>query len=126
MEEAGIIIGSGTVGALCTLAASWIKAKFGTKSTIKAEPSPFPVQEQGPYVTIGECKQHRCALEKRIDDQASIIRALPGMIEDLDRKAEKRSFDLHRRIDPVIEKVAANSAKVDMLQDMVQNSSKAS
>lgn len=116
-ETTGIVISSGALGALCSLAATWIKAHFGRKSTVTPEPSPFPVQQQGPFVTTGECKQHRCALEKRIDTLVPLLTKISDQVASSSARAEERAVQLHRRLDPIVEKVAASAAELDLLKD---------
>lgn len=123
MEESNstaVVVSSGAVGALCALASTWIKAKIGNRQKVEADPSPFPVQHQGPFVTVGECKQHRCAIDKRIDSYAELLKKLPPMIEGIDERAERRAVQLHRRLDPLIEKIAATSAEVEMLKGLAK------
>ena len=115
-ETTGIVISSGAVGALCTLGAAWIKAKFGQRAKVEADPSPFPVQQQGPFVTVGECKQHRCALEKRIDALGPALNRIFKKLSENDHRSEDRSLHLHRRIDPVVEKLAATAATFEMMK----------
>lgn len=112
-ETTGIAISAGSVGAICGVLTTWLKSKVGVKH--KA-----PLDSNDRYVTELQCQQHRCAIEKRIEDNLEVLRKLPAMIEDMDNKAEKRSADLHRRLDPVIEKVAANSAKIDMFENLAR------
>ena len=117
-ETTGIVISSSALGALCTLAASWIKAKYGTRKTVTPDPSPFPVQQQGPFVTTGECKQHRCALEKRIDAIMPVLKDISNQISSSSARAEERAVQLHRRLDPIVEKVAANAAELDLIKEI--------
>ena len=112
-ETTGIMISSGAVGAICGVVGTWIKSKVAQKQA-------RPVDSDDRYVTQLECRQHRCAIEKRIDDNLEILRRIPAMIEESDRKAEKRSVDLHRRLDPIVEKVAANSAKIELFEDLAR------
>ena len=123
-ETTGIVISSSALGALCTLAASWIKERYGRLKTVTPEPSPFPVQQQGPFVTVGECKQHRCALEKRIDGITPMLEQISRQIQSSSARAEERAVQLHRRLDPVVEKVAANAAGLDYLREELHNGAK--
>lgn len=57
----GIIIGSGVVGSLCTLAATWIKAKFARRveGEVKANvPQPLSVELKDQFVTRSEFEKH--------------------------------------------------------------------
>lgn len=118
----GILISSGSVGAICGVVSMWLKAKIGQKSTVTPDPSPFPVQQQGPFVTVGECKQHRCAIQQQIDRSIDFQKKLLERLDVMDSKAEKRSCDLHRRLDPVVETVAANKAKIEVFEALAKSS----
>ena len=123
MEVGGVnlAVGGGAVTAIAGVVGAWIKAKFG-KTQI---PQPMETQQVGPFVTCGECKQHRAAIGKRIDTIETSTRTIINKLDEIDTRAEQRSENLHRRLDPIIEKVAANSAKVDMIENTVREAAKA-
>jgi len=77
-----------------------------------------PVDTDDTYVTHGECKSHRCALEKRIDELGPALNRIFNKLSENDRKSEERSIQMHRRLDPIVERVAANSAKIEMFEDL--------
>ena len=123
MEVDGInlAIGGSAVTAIAGVAGAWIKARFG-KTQI---PQPMEPSQVGPYVTCGECKQHRAAIGKRLDTVESSTRTIINKPAEIDTRAEQRSENLHRRLDPIIEKVASNSAKVDMMEGVIRDAAKA-
>lgn len=123
MEVDGInlAIGGGAVTAIAGVVGAYIKAKFG-KTEI---PQPMETQQVGPFVTCGECKQHRAAIGKRIDTIEDSTRNILNKLDEIDNRAEQRSENLHRRLDPIIEKVAANSAKVEMMDAVIRDAAKA-
>ena len=123
MEVDGInlAIGGGAVTAIAGVVGAYIKAKFG-KTEI---PQPMETQQVWPFVTCGECKQHRQAIGKRIDTIEDSTRTIINKLDDIDNRAEQRSENLHRRLDPIIEKVAANSAKVEMMDAAIRDAAKA-
>ena len=123
MEVDGInlALGGGAVTAIAGVVGAYIKAKFG-KTQI---PQPMETQQVGPFVTCGECKQHRQAIGKRIDTIETSTRSILSKLDDIDNRAEQRSENLHRRLDPIIEKVAANSAKIDFFESTVRDAAKA-
>jgi len=123
MEVDGInlAIGGTAVTAIAGVVGAYIKAKFG-KTQI---PQPMETQQVGPFVTCGECKQHRQAIGKRIDTIETSTRTIINKLDDIDNRAEQRSENLHRRLDPIIEKVAANSAKIDFFESTVRDAVKA-
>ena len=123
MEVDGInlAVGGGAVTAIAGVVGAWIKAKFG-KTQI---PQPMETSQVGPFVTCGECKQHRAAIGKRIDTIETSTRTIINKLDEIDTRAEQRSENLHRRLDPIIEKVAANSAKIDFFESTVRDAAKA-
>jgi hypothetical protein len=123
MEVDGInlAVGGGAVTAIAGVVGAYIKAKFG-KTQI---PQPMETQQVGPFVTCGECKQHRQAIGKRIDTIETSTRTIINKLDEIDTRAEQRSENLHRRLDPIIEKVAANSAKVEMMDAVIRDAAKA-
>ena len=112
VDGVNLAVGGGAVTAIAGVVGAWIKAKFG-KTHI---PQPMETSQVGPFVTCGECKQHREAIGKRIDTIETSTRTIIDKLDEIDTRAEKRSVDLHRRLDPIIEKVAANSAKVEAFE----------
>ena len=121
VDGVNLAIGGGAVTAIAGVVGAYIKAKFG-KTEI---PQPMETQQVGPFVTCGECKQHRAAIGKRIDTIETSTRTIINKLDEIDTRAEQRSENLHRRLDPIIEKVAANSAKIDFFENTVRDAAKA-
>ena len=121
VDGVSLTMGGAAVTAIAGVAGAYIKAKFG-KTQI---PQPMETSQVGPFVTCGECKQHRAAIGKRIDTIETSTRTIINKLDEIDTRAEQRSENLHRRLDPRIEKVAANSAKVDMIENAVREAAKA-
>ena len=112
VDGVNLAIGGTAVTAMAGVVGAYIKAKFGETEI----PQPMETQQVGPFVTCGECKQHRQAIGKRIDTIETSTRTIINKLDEIDTRAEQRSENLHRRLDPIIEKVAANSAKVEMME----------
>ena len=121
VDGVNLAIGGTAVTAIAGVVGAYIKAKFG-KTQI---PQPMETQQVGPFVTCGECKQHRAAIGKRIDTIETSTRTIINKLDEIDTRAEQRSENLHRRLDPIIEKVAANSAKIDFFENTVRDAAKA-
>ena len=121
VDGVSLTMGGAAVTALAGVAGAYIKAKFG-KTKI---PQPMETSQVGPFVTCGECKQHRAAIGKRIDTIETSTRTIINKLDEIDTRAEQRSENLHRRLDPIIEKVAANSAKVEMMDAVIRDAAKA-
>ena len=126
MEVDGISLtmGGAAVSAVAGVVGAWIKAKYG-KPVVPPVPQPLETERVGPYVTCGECKQHRAAIGKRIDGIEATSGAILRKLDEIDTRAETRSENLHRRLDPIIEKVADNSARVDMLDARIRDAANA-
>jgi len=75
-----------------------------------------PLDTDDTFVTHGECKAHRCAIEKRIETIGPTLERIFKKLTEIDRKDEDRINSVHRRVDPLIEKLAANSAKIEMIE----------
>ena len=120
VDGVNLAIGGTAVTAIAGVVGAYIKAKFG-KTQI---PQPMETQQVGPFVTCGECKQHRQAIGKRIDTIETSTRTIINKLDDIDNRAEQRSENLHRRLDPIIEKVAANSAKIEMMDAVIRDAAK--
>jgi uncharacterized coiled-coil DUF342 family protein len=101
-----LIISGSAVGAIATLVGSWIKARY---SKTKIEPQPLEIKQTPNFVTCDECKAHRKAVHSRIDELRPRIDKLIEMMQKSDAKAEERALHLHRRIDPLSEKLAATN-----------------
>jgi hypothetical protein len=121
VDGVNLAIGGTAVTAIAGVVGAYIKAKFG-KTQI---PQPMETSQVGPFVTCGECKQHRAAIGKRIDTIETSTRTIINKLDEIDTRAEQRSENLHRRLDPIIEKVAANSAKIDVFESTVREAAKA-
>ena len=121
VDGVSLTMGGAAVTALAGVAGAYIKAKFG-KTQI---PQPLETQQGGPFVTCSDCKQHRQAIGKRIDTIETSTRSILSKLDDIDTRAEQRSENLHRRLDPIIEKVAANSAEVAMMKTAISEASRA-
>ena len=80
------------------------------------------VRTVGPFVTCGECKQHRAAINRRIDTVEQSTRTIINKLDEIDPRAETRSENLHRRLDPIVAQVAANSEAVDFIKKAAINS----
>ena len=117
VDGVSLTMGGAAVTAIAGVAGAYIKAKFG-KTQI---PQPMETQQVGPYVTCGECKQHRAAIGKRIDTIEQSTRTIINKLDEIDTRAETRSENLHRRLDPIVAQVAANSEAVDFIKKAAIN-----
>ncbi len=114
MENDGmsLVLGGGAIGALCTLGAAWIKARY---AKTKVEPTApdrkpaFPVELADKYVTCDQCKAHREALAKRVDAQLELFSKVSDKLDLIEAHNEDRAKRMHDRLDPVIRSSAATA-----------------
>ena len=112
----GVAIGSSAVTAICGVIGLWIRARF---QRTKIEPDPLNVNKTEKYITRGECKNYRCALEKRIDEFGPALERIFKKLNENDQKSEARSTQLHRRLDPIIEKTAAHQEAISLIKGVI-------
>ena len=112
METTGIAISSGVVGAICGVVAAWIKARYG-KTHI---PQPLSTTHVGPFVTVGECKQHRCAIGERIREEHDLLKEIVDTLKKNDERSEARAQATHQRIDPLIEEIGSVRGKIEYIE----------
>ena len=112
METTGIAISSGVVGAICGVVAAWIKARYG-KTHI---PQPLNTTHVGPFVTVGECKQHRCAIGERIREEHDLLKEIVDTLKRNDERSESRAQATHQRIDPLIEEIGSIRGKMEFFE----------
>ena len=119
MEVDGInlAVGGGAVSAIAGVLGAWIKAKFG-KTTV---PQPLETREEPCFVTCEQCAEHRAAINARIDDIGPALGRVFKKLDENDKKAEKRTQDTHRRLDPFIEEFGAVRGKVELIEKAAMN-----
>ena len=79
-----------------------------------------PVDTDDRYVTMGECKQHRCAIGEQIAAVGPALNRIFNKLNDIDQRSEQRTVKLHVRIGPIAEPVAADNAKIDTISKVVE------
>ena len=92
------------MGALCTLAGAWIKARYGRT---KVDPTPLPVEVAQRFVTCDQCQAHRDAIGKRFDAQVQLFSKVSDKLDIIEAHNEDRAKRMHDRIDPIIREAAA-------------------
>ena len=74
MENAGIIISSGALGAICTLVATWIKTRYARKveGNVNAHlPQPLAVELKERFVSKDTFRDHCNRIEQALKDHAT-------------------------------------------------------
>lgn len=117
METTGIAITSTVAGMICGVVAAWIKARYG-KTHI---PQPLNTTHVGPFVTVGECKQHRCAIGERIRTEHEMLQNIMDKLDENDRRDEERAKSTHARIDPLIVEIGSIRGKIEFFEKAAVN-----
>ena len=126
MDDGGISVTGLTIGgaALTTiggLVGAWLRARHGRT---EITPQPLEVREAPAYVRCEDCIRRHAEVDKRHGDLEQEVRAdrralhdslgaIRAAIVEGDRKAEERSRNLHKRIDPLVTAVAQASTSID-------------
>jgi hypothetical protein len=116
------IMGGLIVATALTLLAQYFLARM--KKTATVGPQPFEVKPVPSYVTCEECIRRHLAVDKRHEELAQDIKSdRQGLSEQLsgirvalsenDKKAEERSRNLHKRIDPLVNAIAGAKANIE-------------
>ena len=92
MENAGIIISSGALGAICTLCATWIKARY-TRKVELSKPVEVALKEQ--FVTRTEFD--KLAVESRAD-HGNIVNRIETALKDHAQDNERNFEALYNRV----------------------------
>lgn len=112
---------SGLIGAIGTLV--WGTRQNNRKidelkREIKIANDPLNVEKVDKFVTRGECKQYRCAIQKQIEAIGPALGRVFNKLDENDKRSEERAKDTHRRLDPILAKVSDNMARIDILEKL--------
>ena len=120
MEIDGITLtaGGATVSAIAGVFGAWIKARYG-KTTV---PQPLETREEPRFVTCDQCAEHRKAINARIDDIGPALGRVFKKLDENDKRAEERSIQTHRRLDPLVEEIGRLRGKVEIVERAAVNS----
>lgn len=114
-ETTGIIISTAVATKALDVALAWVKAKF-----MKGN-EPHQIQQVNDCVTVKECNRRMKDLDDRVTrlEQKfdSSVEKIISKLDTMDREGEKRSVDIHRRLDGVVEKVAETRGEVGLIKD---------
>ena len=117
----GLTIGGAALTTLGGLVGAWLRARHGRT---EITPQPLVVRAETPSRSCEDCIRIHQEVERRHDDLVAEVRAdrrglaeaLGGIREaltDNDRKAEERSRNLHKRIDPLVGAIAQAGASIE-------------
>ena len=117
----GLTIGGAALTTLGGLVGAWLRARHGRT---EITPQPLVVRAETPSRSCEDCIRIHQEVERRHDDLVAEVRAdrrglaeaLGGIREalsDNDRKAEERSRNLHKRIDPLVGAIGAATHSIE-------------
>lgn len=125
MDE--ILTGGGLIlsgGALTLIINALLKVWSARNQKNEIGPQPFEVKTIEQWVSRADCMEHRRAIDQRQHDlnqevsaeRANLSAQLSAIRNDLtenDKRAEERSRNLHKRLDPIVEAVGTLKGRVD-------------
>lgn len=115
----GGTLGAAIVGGLF----KWLGAKKIAEET--KIPQPCEVHQQNDCITVKECNRRMKSLEERMDKMeqrfAGGLDNILKKLDAMDQRSEDRAIALNRRIDPMMEKLAATSGRVDTMQEQIRD-----
>ena len=118
MEVDGIMVSTGAVSAIAGVVCTWLK--------MRKIPQPLETKKQHDPVTIGECNRRMCEHAERMTRLEGEVKASNAAVikklDEIDTRAEERAQQTHRRLDPFIEKVAANTEAIENIKRLAFNS----
>lgn len=115
METDGITIalGATTVGLLIRETYRYIIAR---NQRTQVANDPLNVRRLDKFVTVGECKQHRCAIGERIREEHDLLKEIVDTLKKNDERSEARAQATHQRIDPLIKEIGSVRGKIEYIE----------
>ena len=119
IQGGGLVLSGGVVVKLLDWARSaWTARNQRTEIT----PDPLNVREEPRFVTCDQCAEHRKAINARIDDIGPALGRVFKKLDENDKRAEERSIQTHRRLDPLVEEIGRLRGKVEIVEKAAINS----
>ena len=118
VDGVSLTVGGAAVSAIAGVVGAWVKAKYG-KTTV---PQPLETSEEPRFVTCDQCAEHRKAINARIDDIGPALGRVFKKLDENDKRAEERSIQTHRRLDPLVEEIGRLRGKVEIVERAAVNS----
>lgn len=112
VDGVSLTMGGAAVSAIAGVVGAWVKAKYG-KTTV---PQPLETREEPRFVTCDQCAEHRKAINARIDDIGPALGRVFKKLDENDKRAEERSIQTHRRLDPLVEEIGRLRGKMDIIE----------
>ena len=125
-ETTGIMLSGGAVGAICTLAGTWLKSKVMQKHAEETKvPQPCKIERVNDCVSVQECNRRMKELDERMTKvEARVAVGFDNILRKLDaidRRGEERSAAVFERINPIAEKVGNMQGQLEIIKTKVLN-----
>ena len=117
VDGVSLTMGGAAVSAIAGVVGAWIKARYG-KPVV---PQPLETREEPRFVTCDQCAEHRKAINARIDDIGPALGRVFKKLDENDKRAEERSIQTHRRLDPLVEEIGRLRGKVEIVEKAAMN-----
>jgi hypothetical protein len=120
MEADGITIalGATTTGFLIKEAVAYFRSR---NQRTEVTNNPLNVHKLDKYVTVGECRQHRCAIGERIREEHDLLKEIVDTLKKNDERSEARAMATHQRIDPLIKEIGSVRGKIEFFEKAAVN-----
>ena len=130
MEVGEIVPGGGLVlcGGVFMKLLDWAKSVWtarNQRTEIAPDPLNVHTEKKPSYVPVAECNRRMCEHAERMtrlegevkESNAAVIKKL----DEIDSRAEERAHATHRRLDPMIGQVAANTEAIGNIKQLAFN-----
>jgi len=95
-------------------------ARLRGRKTVSVE-GDVHTEERPRFVTCDQCAEHRKAINARIDDVGPALGRVFKKLDENDKRAEERSIQTHRRLDPLVEELGRLRGKVELVEKAAFN-----
>jgi len=120
------IIDPTLITALLTGIAAILSAAGGIAWANRQNRKKRPLDSADLYVTCAQCAEHRTAITKRIDELGPALNRIFQKLDTNDKRSEERAQQMHKRVDPLIEKLAETKGRVDAFEETIKDAWRAS
>lgn len=120
-----LTLGATTTGFIVKELVAWVRGR-NQRTEIAPDPLNVHTEKKPAYVPVAECNRRMCEHAERMTRLEGEVKASNAAVikklDDIDTRAEERALATHRRLDPIIGKVAANSEAIDNIKRLAFDS----
>jgi SpoVK/Ycf46/Vps4 family AAA+-type ATPase len=119
-----LTLGATTTGFIVKELVAWVRGR-NQRTEIAPDPLNVHTEKKPSYVPVAECNRRMCEHAERMtrlegevkESNAAVIKKL----DEIDSRAEERAQATHRRLDPMIGQVAANTEAIGNIKQLAFN-----